>query len=304
MEEMANEKSASADGYSLEHFKQINGTFQKLHAQAKDFVKFLTTLERQFKNISRGELPIIEETLPSLLNGLKLIWTISRHINQNEGKMEDLLESISNEICDKVRAKIDIKRIFRQKPDQAITTINEGINVLEQWQKKFHQTKMEIEAEATVKRWDFTKTKEIFIKPKHMKSILEDMKQVCTTLKEFYSLLGPDLKAVTGDADSIDEQKNKILTEVQKLESFVYDVFAPEHYEEWRELYKAFEDAMRQSDSSCVHLIDSSFNKLKSSEGAFDLLNKFKNIKTRKAIEDQLSNKYIDVLEGYKKEVA
>jgi hypothetical protein len=34
--------------------------------------------------------------------------------------MEDLLESISNEICDKVRAKIDIKRIFRQKPDQAI----------------------------------------------------------------------------------------------------------------------------------------------------------------------------------------
>jgi hypothetical protein len=31
------------------------------------------------------------------------------------------------------------------------------------------------------------------------------MRQVCTTLKEFYSLLGPDLKAVTGDADSIDE---------------------------------------------------------------------------------------------------
>jgi dynein heavy chain len=27
MEEMANEKSASADGYSLEGFKQINGTF-------------------------------------------------------------------------------------------------------------------------------------------------------------------------------------------------------------------------------------------------------------------------------------
>jgi dynein heavy chain len=163
---------------------------------------------------------------------------------------------------------------------------------------------MAIEAEATVKRWDFTKTKEIFIKPRHMKSILEDMRQVCTTLKEFYSLLGPDLKAVTGDADSIDEQKSKIVTEVNKLENFVYDVFAPEHLEEWKELYRAFEDAMRQSDGSCVHLIDSSFNKLKSSEGAFDLLNKFKNIKTRKAIEDQLSDKYIDVLNGYRNEVA
>jgi dynein heavy chain len=264
----------------------------------------LTTLERQFKNISRGELAVIEETLPSLLNGLKLIWTISRHISQNLNKMEDLLESISNEICDKVRCQIDIRRIFRSKQDQAITTINQGINVLDKWQKHFNDTKMQIELEATVNRWDFSKAKEIFIKPRHMKSILEDMRQVCTTLKEFYSLLGPDLKAVTGDADSIDEQKNKIVTEVAKLESFVYDVFAPEHHEEWKELYKAFEDAMRQSDGSCVHLIDSSFNKLKSSEGAFDLLNKFKNIKTRKAIEEQLANKYIDVLNGYRNEVA
>lgn len=96
-------------------------------------MKFLTTLERQFKNISRGDLPIIEETLHSLLNGLKLIWTISRHINQNDTKMEDLLEAISNEICDKVRAKIDIRRIFRLKPELAINTINEGINVLDKW---------------------------------------------------------------------------------------------------------------------------------------------------------------------------
>jgi len=72
----------------------------------------LNTLDRQFKNIARGDLQIIEETLPSLLTGLKLIWTISRHINQHESKMEDILESISNEICDKVKAKIDITKIF------------------------------------------------------------------------------------------------------------------------------------------------------------------------------------------------
>ena len=135
----ANE-SLNYDQFTLESFKAQWNIFSKLHAQAKDFVKFLTTLERQFKNITRGELPVIEETLPSLLNGLKLIWTISRHINQNEGKMEDLLESISNEICDKVRAKIDIRRIFKIKPDLAISTINQGINVLENWQKQQTQT--------------------------------------------------------------------------------------------------------------------------------------------------------------------
>jgi dynein heavy chain, axonemal len=55
--------------------------FVKNQAVAKDFVKFLSTLERQFKNIQKGELQVIEETLPTLLTGLKLIWTISRHIN-------------------------------------------------------------------------------------------------------------------------------------------------------------------------------------------------------------------------------
>lgn len=41
----------------------------------------------------------IEETIPSLLTGLKLIWTISKHINQNDSKMESIIEAISTEIC-------------------------------------------------------------------------------------------------------------------------------------------------------------------------------------------------------------
>ena len=104
MEHNATKSETGHGSYTLENYKNEYGKFQKLYAQAKDFVKFLSTLDRQFKNINRGDLPVIEETLPSLLTGLKLIWTISRHINQNENKMEDILESISNEICDKVKA--------------------------------------------------------------------------------------------------------------------------------------------------------------------------------------------------------
>lgn len=73
--------------------------FMKYQAQAKDFVKFLQTLERQFKVISKGDLKAITETMKSLLDGLKLIWTISRHINHNIDQFEHILEAISNEIC-------------------------------------------------------------------------------------------------------------------------------------------------------------------------------------------------------------
>lgn len=59
-------------------------------SEAKDNVKFLTTLERQFKSLNSPDLQGVEETLPSLMNGLKLVWIISRHYKSDE-KMQNLL---------------------------------------------------------------------------------------------------------------------------------------------------------------------------------------------------------------------
>ena len=92
--------------------------------------------------MNQGQLQTIEETLPSLLNGLKLIWTISRHINQNEDKFENILEAISNEICSKVRQEIDIKKIFDEKPiPNAIKKIDQAICVLKNWKEQYDKTK-------------------------------------------------------------------------------------------------------------------------------------------------------------------
>ena len=74
-----------------------------MYGEARDNVKFLTTLERQFKNLSQAQegLTGIEETLPSLMNGLRLVWIISRHYKDDD-KMQNLLSTISNEIANKV----------------------------------------------------------------------------------------------------------------------------------------------------------------------------------------------------------
>jgi dynein heavy chain len=132
---LSQKDSATGDNYAMDLLKAKKQEFSKLHAQAKDFVKFLTTLERQFKNIGRGDLKGIEDTLASLLNGLKLIWTISRHINQNESKFEDILEAISNEICTKVRERIDISKILKADPREAVSIIKQGESLLEKWRK-------------------------------------------------------------------------------------------------------------------------------------------------------------------------
>jgi hypothetical protein len=71
------------------------------YVEAKDNVKFLTTLERHFKNISSGNLTAILDTLPSMMNALRMVWVISRHYNTDD-QMLPLMKRIAGEIADKV----------------------------------------------------------------------------------------------------------------------------------------------------------------------------------------------------------
>ena len=49
--------------------------------------------------------------------------------------------------------------------------------------------------------------------------------------------------------------------------------------------------------------IDESFKSLRSAEGAFDMLLKFKHIRSREAINNQMMRKFNDILAQYMKEV-
>ena len=74
---------------------------------------------------------------------------------------------------------------------------------------------------------------------------------------------------------------------------------------QWSTTYENFNASTKAIESDIITLITDTFKKnLNSSESAFDLLNKFKNIKTRDRIEKELLLKYTDVLGRYKEEIA
>ena len=57
---------------TTEEFKNEMKNLVKVNAEAKDNVKFLSTLQNKLRNLQENELPKIKQTLPSLLSGLKL----------------------------------------------------------------------------------------------------------------------------------------------------------------------------------------------------------------------------------------
>lgn len=94
-------------------FEVSKADLSKAFVEAKDNVRFLGTLERNFKTIAHGaSFKVVGDTLPTMMNGLKMVWVISRHYNTDE-RMVPLMERIAWELCERVARVIRINSIFK-----------------------------------------------------------------------------------------------------------------------------------------------------------------------------------------------
>lgn len=73
--------------------------------EAKDNVKYLQTLEKFIDPLYNGDPDTIKETLPALMNSIKMIHTIARYYNTNE-RMTSLFVKITNQMIKRCKYMI------------------------------------------------------------------------------------------------------------------------------------------------------------------------------------------------------
>lgn len=145
------------------------------------------------------------------------------------------------------------------------------------------QVREQIEGSDSKDRWDFDK-KKLFEQTNYMSKICENLFDVAQTLDQFYKFLGPELKSVTGDSAGIDEVLDYVNNLVTPLENLPFNVFNRQYQTSWEQVMRSFNEKVEEIESRTKNFIDSSFQKLRSAEGAFDLLTNFKNIESRDSI--------------------
>ncbi|KAG8456021.1 hypothetical protein GDO86_001999 [Hymenochirus boettgeri] len=274
----------------------------KYHVEAADNVRFLSTLERHFKNLAHGTgFNIVLETIPSMMNALRMVWIISRHYNKDE-RMVPLMERIAWEIAERVCRVLNIHYFFRESKEAAKKTLLEAKHTLELWKSSYFEVRAKIEASGRDQRWEFDR-KRLFEKTDYLSGICQDFYSILQVVEEFYNIFGPELKKVTGDPKRIDDVLLRVDGLVKPVENLNFDPFNIKNSQQWKIIMEDFKSEVHAIEREAINFIDESFKTLRSAEAAFDMLLKFKHIRSREVINKQMMMKFNDILEQYSKEV-
>ncbi|XP_052023863.1 dynein axonemal heavy chain 10 [Apodemus sylvaticus] len=274
----------------------------KLHMEASDNVRFLSTVERHFKNITHGSsFHVVLDTIPSMMSALRMVWIISRHYNRDE-RMIPLMERIAWEIAERVCRVINLRTLFKENRANAQFKTLEARNTLKLWKKSYFDIRAKIEASGREARWEFDR-KRLFERTDYMANICQDLADILQVLEEFYNIFGPELKAVTGDPKRIDDVLCRVDSLVAPMETLSFDPFSIRSSPYWKYVMEDFKLEVLVIEKEAKNFIDESFKTLRSAEAAFDMLLKFKHIRSREAINRQMMMKFNDILAQYYKEI-
>lgn len=84
---------------------------------------------------------------------------------------------------------------------------------------------------------------------------------------------------------------------------FKENPFDKQHSQIWGRTMDWFSYEVGKMEEETINFINESFKKLRSAEAAFDLFQKFKNIRSRQSINDEMMKRFNDILLQFTKEV-
>eukprot|EP00966_Prymnesium_polylepis_P031767 739338-Prymnesium_polylepis.1 len=129
----------AARSRALRNWKVLENSVTDAANEAKDNVKYLVTLEKFIEPLYNAPPPAIIDTLPGLLNNIKMMLTIARYYNTNE-RMETLLCKIGNQIINRCVAYLESHgKLWEQPVDELLQRLQHCIELDDAFREEFRK---------------------------------------------------------------------------------------------------------------------------------------------------------------------
>jgi dynein heavy chain len=286
-------KSRSTASNTLRRWKlKTNIAITEALNEAKDNVKYLTTLSKFVEPLYHATPSAIIDALPALMNAVKMIYTIARYYNTPD-RMTNLFSKITNQmitICKQCIQDADDNDLWDKDPPALIKNLGSCIELNEAYQEQYRATKETLLALPKGKQFDFSETLifgrfDLFCRRVHK---LQDMFQ---TIHQFTSL---SQHRFDGMEPLVNDFK-KILEEFRIKRHDLLD-FDNNRFD--RD-YVEFNVRISDLESNLRQFINQSFESIQSIEASLTLLKKFQGILRRENLRQDLESKFAVIFHNY-----
>jgi dynein heavy chain len=113
----------------------------------------------------------------------------------------------------------------------------------------------------------------------------------------------PEVITAVGSSQEVQLLVSRISALTKPYVEVAFDPFSAKNAVQWKAIMNNFWSDVESIETGIHQFIDKSFKNLRSAENALKMVIKFKNIKSREAINAQMNGKFGDILAQYEKQV-
>lgn len=269
----------------LRHWKDLDMSVTEAANEAKDNVKYLSTLEKFIEPIVHGTPLTAMDSLPALINAIKMIHTIARYFN-TPVRMADLFIKVTYGLIENCKAYIRSATTGKTLWDADISTLLPRLNAClqldELYQETYRLTKEKMASIPGGKPFDFNE-QSIFGRFDLFCRRVVKLIDLFTTLSQFRELAAHKIEGMESLMGEFNDLANGLKRCGHELLDYTSNAFDRDLVE-----FNVNIDAL---EVKCQGFIDSCFESIKSVDAALDLLSKFRRVITRDALRADFDNK-------------
>ncbi|XP_076815353.1 dynein axonemal heavy chain 5-like isoform X1 [Clavelina lepadiformis] len=282
----------AAKSRCIRHWVTLDSRITDAANEAKDNVKYLYTLDKYFGPLSKCDPRNMVEIIPSLMNSIRMIHSISQYYNTSE-RMTSLFVKVTNQMITTCKLYINhgAAKIWDQDRMTLLRKMEDCQVLNQEYQKAFHKIKEKLKENPNERQFEFSENY-IFGKFDTFCRRLDKLTEMFRVMHEFSGIHNVKIEGI----DSIALKYQNIVTNTEKKK---YDVL--DHRKaEFDSDYNDFCNQIEGLQQTLQDFLDTWFSKPLTTEYMLILVEKFENIKGAKLY---TFDKYMALLARYSKDL-
>jgi len=281
----------------LRRWKQIDVNITEAANEAKDNVKYLFTLERFIEPLYTGTAETIIDTLPALMNSIKMIHTIARYYNTPQ-RMTDLFSKITEQMIANCKFHItggeSVDVLWELDPQDLVRRLESCLKLNEAYQEQYRNTKTKLEQNPKGKQFAFNEMQIFGIFDLFCRRVIK-LIDMFSTIDQFNSLSKNKLEGM----ERLISQYETIVRDFRLKRHDLLDY----HSNKFDRDCVEFNVKITDLEAALQQFINMSFDTITSIESSLALLRKFQTILARESLKSDLDSKLNVIFQRYGNEL-